>query len=101
MSSWNFTSYRRIEAGQMAWRRRARCRDGDPDAMFVPGAEQNIAKRVCQPCPVRYECLVFALDNRIEFGVYGGKTERERRQLLKRHPSTRWRDLYRSLGVIR
>jgi WhiB family redox-sensing transcriptional regulator len=35
---------------------------------------------------VRTECLADALDNRIEFGVWGGMTERERRALLRRQP---------------
>ncbi|GAA2352693.1 MULTISPECIES: WhiB family transcriptional regulator [Catellatospora] len=68
------------------WPSLAACRNGDPDALFVQGAEQNVAKRVCRGCPVRYECLADALDNRIEFGVWGGMTERERRALLRRHP---------------
>ena len=49
----------------------------------MQGAEQNRAKAVCLACPVRTECLADALDNRIEFGVWGGMTERERRQLLR------------------
>lgn len=69
------------------WPSLAACRTGDPDALFVQGAEQNIAKRICRGCPVRYECLADALDNRIEFGVWGGMTERERRALLRRHPA--------------
>jgi WhiB family redox-sensing transcriptional regulator len=45
-------------------------------------------------CPVRTECLADALDNRVEFGVWGGMTERERRALLKRRPDVRsWRTL--------
>lgn len=68
------------------WPSLAACRNGDPDALFVQGAEQNVAKRICRGCPVRYECLADALDNRIEFGVWGGMTERERRALLRRHP---------------
>lgn len=68
------------------WEPLAVCKDGDPDALFVQGAEQNIAKRICRPCPVKYECLAKALDNRIEFGVWGGMTERERRALLRRNP---------------
>jgi WhiB family redox-sensing transcriptional regulator len=32
------------------------------------------------------ECLADALDNRTEFGVWGGMTERERRALLRRRP---------------
>jgi WhiB family redox-sensing transcriptional regulator len=74
------------------WPSMAACRNGDPDALFVQGAEQNVAKRICRGCPVRYECLADALDNRIEFGVWGGMTERERRALLRRHPRvTSWR----------
>jgi len=73
----------------------AACRTGNPDALFVQGAEQNVAKRICRSCPVRYECLADALDNRIEFGVWGGMTERERRALLRRHPQVpSWRKMF-------
>ncbi len=76
------------------WTTQAACRNSDPDALFVQGAEQNRAKIVCGACPVRTECLADALDNRIEFGVWGGMTERERRALLKRRPNVRsWRRL--------
>ena len=34
-------------------------------------------------CPVRAECLAEALDNRIQWGVWGGMTERDRRHLLR------------------
>jgi WhiB family redox-sensing transcriptional regulator len=77
------------------WPSLAACQNGDPDALFVQGAEQNVAKRICRSCPVRYECLADALDNRIEFGVWGGMTERERRALLRRHPQvTSWRKMF-------
>src|SRR6185437_5388472 len=77
------------------WPSMAACRNGDPDALFVQGAEQNVAKRICRGCPVRYECLADALDNRIEFGVWGGMTERERRALLRAHPSVpSWRRMF-------
>lgn len=77
------------------WPSLAACRNGDPDALFVQGAEQNVAKRICRSCPVRYECLADALDNRIEFGVWGGMTERERRALLRRHPQiTNWKRMF-------
>jgi len=65
-----------------------------PDALFVRGAEQHQAKAVCATCPVRAECLAEALDNKIEWGVWGGLTERERRALLQRRPNvTSWRRL--------
>jgi WhiB family redox-sensing transcriptional regulator len=75
------------------WVGSASCRRGDPDALFVQGAAQRRAKVVCHGCPVRAECLADALDNRVEFGVWGGMTERERRALLRRRPDVRswWR----------
>lgn len=68
------------------WASKAACRQSDPDSLFVQGAAQNRAKAVCMGCPVRTECLADALDNRVEFGVWGGMTERERRALLRRRP---------------
>src|SRR5438309_9772962 len=74
------------------WSTQAACRTTDPDELFVQGAAQNRAKTVCAACPVRTECLADALDNRVEFGVWGGMTERERRALLRRRPDVRsWR----------
>jgi WhiB family transcriptional regulator, redox-sensing transcriptional regulator len=76
------------------WSRWAACRGADPDELFVQGAAQNRAKLLCQGCRVRTECLADALDNRVEFGVWGGMTERERRALLRRRPQvTSWRAL--------
>lgn len=66
----------------------------DPDELFVQGAAQNRAKVVCATCPVRTECLADALDNKVEYGVWGGMTERERRALLRRRPEVRsWRQV--------
>lgn len=76
------------------WAADAACRSQGPDAMFVRGAEQNRAKQLCASCPVRAECLAEALDDRIEWGVWGGMTERERRALLRRRPHvTSWSNL--------
>ncbi len=81
------------------WTLQASCRDTDPDELFVQGAAQNKAKMLCFTCPVRAECLADALDNRVEFGVWGGMTERERRALLRRRPDvTSWSRLLRSPG---
>jgi WhiB family redox-sensing transcriptional regulator len=73
------------------WGERALCKSAAPDELFVEGAAQNRAKAVCTGCPVRTECLAYALDQRIEHGVWGGMTERERRALLRRRPTiTSW-----------
>ncbi|HET7477288.1 MAG TPA: WhiB family transcriptional regulator [Dermatophilaceae bacterium] len=77
------------------WAQQGRCAGQDPDALFVQGAAQQTAKQVCVGCPVIAECLADALDNRTEFGVWGGMTERERRALLKRRPDIRsWRQVF-------
>jgi WhiB family transcriptional regulator, redox-sensing transcriptional regulator len=79
------------------WVSLAACRNADRDMLSVQGAAQNRAKAVCMGCPVRTECLADALDNRVEFGVWGGMTERERRALLRRRPNVRsWRGLLAS-----
>lgn len=78
------------------WAPRAACRQSAPDMLFVKGAEQNQAKQVCRACPVRTECLAEALDNQIEWGVWGGMTERERRALVKRQPEASWRKVLES-----
>jgi WhiB family redox-sensing transcriptional regulator len=76
------------------WRLAARCRTTDAEVLFVPGARQRDVRRICTACPVRTECLAHALDERIEWGVGGGMTERERRALLRRRPDVRsWAEL--------
>jgi WhiB family transcriptional regulator, redox-sensing transcriptional regulator len=71
---------------RIAWVSKALCRAADPDELFVRGAAQRKAAVICRHCPVMLECGADALDNRVEFGVWGGMTERQRRALLKQHP---------------
>jgi WhiB family transcriptional regulator, redox-sensing transcriptional regulator len=67
----------------------------DPDELFVRGAAQRKAAVICRHCPVILECGADALDNRVEFGVWGGMTERQRRALLKQHPEVvSWADFF-------
>jgi WhiB family redox-sensing transcriptional regulator len=67
-----------------AWRGKAACKGTDPD-IFYPvnedGAEE--AKAVCRGCPVRRQCLEYALANLEKEGVWGGLTVRERRAILR------------------
>ncbi|MEO5744721.1 MAG: WhiB family transcriptional regulator [Terracoccus sp.] len=78
------------------WANRAACSNQDPDALFVRGKAQHDAKAVCKGCPVLAQCLAEALDNRTEFGVWGGMTERERRALLRKRPDiTSWKTALR------
>lgn len=71
------------------WRQRAACRDVDPELFFPvsdtgPGARQaDQAKAVCARCPVREQCLDYALDTGLDHGIFGGTTETERRELRR------------------
>jgi WhiB family redox-sensing transcriptional regulator len=83
------------DEGRIAWVAKALCRTTDPDELFVRGAAQRKAAVICRHCPVILECAADALDNRVEFGVWGGMTERQRRALLKRHPEVvSWADYF-------
>lgn len=74
------------------WRDRAACRDKDPELWFPVSAigpdllKAKRAKEVCDGCPVRDFCLAFALDARIDHGIWGGLDEDERRVLVGRRP---------------
>ena len=72
------------EVSAVAWMSSALCRERPP-AMFFPsdGVGVQAAKQVCANCPVRAECLEYALANHIEHGVWGGASERERLRILR------------------
>lgn len=60
------------------------CRDHPPEVFFPSdGVGVTIAQRICATCPVREPCLEYALANRIDHGVWGATSERERRRILK------------------
>ena len=78
-----------MEINDVGWTERAACRDEDPELFFPvsdigPGARQvEQAKSVCARCPVQAQCLTYALDNGLNYGIFGGTTERERRNLIR------------------
>ena len=65
------------------WMGRGNCRD-EPPARFFPsdGVGVEVARQLCATCPVKEPCLEDALRNRIDHGVWGGASERERRRIL-------------------
>ena len=68
----------------MYWEEDARCRRYDPEIFFAPKATaERRAKAICGRCPVRGDCLSFALENRVQFGIWGGMNGRERTRLLR------------------
>ncbi|QUQ70941.1 Transcriptional regulator WhiB [Kutzneria sp. CA-103260] len=70
---------------EQEWQERALCAQTDPEAFFPEkGGSTREAKRICQGCEVRSECLEYALAHDERFGIWGGLSERERRKLKKR-----------------
>ena len=66
------------------WMADAACARTDPESFFPDkGGSTSQAKKTCLGCSVRDECLQFAMDNNERWGVWGGKSERERRKLEK------------------
>ena len=69
---------------ELGWQERALCAQTDPEAFFPEkGGSTREAKRVCQSCDVRAECLEYALANDERFGIWGGLSERERRRVKR------------------
>ena len=73
----------------MEWQSSAACRDEDPELFFPVGTSGPAvtqvaqAKAVCGRCPVSSQCLTWALDSGQDSGVWGGKSEDERRALKR------------------
>jgi WhiB family redox-sensing transcriptional regulator len=67
------------------WQDDALCAQTDPEAFFPEkGGSTREAKRICASCEVRSECLEYALEHGEQFGIWGGLSERERRQLKRK-----------------
>jgi WhiB family redox-sensing transcriptional regulator len=76
----------------MGWQFRALCRGEESSLFFAPNyferkeqkdAREALAKAICARCPVRSECLEYALRIREPHGIWGGLNEYERRVLLR------------------
>lgn len=76
------------------WMQRARCaslQEGELDNFFLERADNTenrrkvaFCKQVCKGCPVRQDCLKFALAHNMRYGIWGGMTTRERRRYFPR-----------------
>lgn len=63
------------------WQRQAACLNHPEPDLFFPEQGRAKAKRaraICADCPVKTECLEYALDEHIVFGIWGGLTRDER-----------------------
>lgn len=79
-----------LGSADYSWRSAAICRDTDPDLFFPVGTtgyalvQIDRAKQVCDECPVKTECLDYALETNQDSGIWGGTSEEERRAIRRR-----------------
>ncbi len=79
-----------LGAADYSWRANAICRDTDPELFFPVGTtgyalvQIDRAKEVCDECPVKVECLDYALETNQDSGIWGGTSEEERRAIRRR-----------------
>lgn len=79
-SAWGFA----LGIQDETWQDEAICAQTDPEAFFPEkGGSTREAKKICLGCPVRQECLDYALAHDERFGIWGGLSERERRRLKR------------------
>jgi WhiB family redox-sensing transcriptional regulator len=69
------------------WMDEAACRNVDgvnffPDVSY--DTESKLALKLCKECPVKEDCLEFAIVNEIDYGIWGGATPKQRKS-LRRH----------------
>ena len=70
---------------EQQWMLHARCRSLAPGEFFPSdGVGVDKARKICAQCTVQDACLEYALKYRIDHGVWGGASERERRRILRR-----------------
>lgn len=68
-----------------SWMANGNCAQETPSTFFPSdGVGVDVARRICATCVEKDRCLEYALKNRIDHGVWGGCSERERRRILKR-----------------
>ena len=77
---------------EYGWQWRAACRGEDANLFFPPNhvedrearlLREQQAKAICATCPVRIECLEYAVRTRESHGIWGGLNELERRILIR------------------
>ena len=68
----------------LPWMDHGRCTSGNAEVFFASDSDSSAddvatAKAICHPCPVRAECLAYAMQDQRLQGIWGGQTEEERK----------------------
>lgn len=67
------------------WMADGKCHELPPSIFFPSdGVGVEVARKICAECPVKEPCLEYAMYHRVDHGVWGGTSERERRRMARR-----------------
>ena len=70
---------------ELEWMAEGKCREVPPSVFFPSdGVGVDAARKICADRPVKAPCLEYAVVHRIDHGVWGGASERERRRIARR-----------------
>jgi WhiB family redox-sensing transcriptional regulator len=70
------------DLGGKPWRRFALCVGHEPDLWFPTESDDDAkAVGICQACPVRLDCLGWALESNERYGIWGGVSARRRQRI--------------------
>jgi WhiB family transcriptional regulator, redox-sensing transcriptional regulator len=78
-----------IDTGPAPWMSAGACRNADPELFFPIGegeagtVQARKATSICRQCGVRAECLRYSLLHGIREGIWGGRTEQERTDMIR------------------
>lgn len=76
---------------QEKWREDALCRGKDTNLFYpeinIKGGKKQIAdvQAICRLCRVSSDCLAYAINNKEEFGIWGGLTTKDRLKITREH----------------
>jgi WhiB family redox-sensing transcriptional regulator len=74
------------------WQEEGVCRSFETNTFFLENSlrgkkksqKEKIAVSICNTCPVKMQCLEHALNTPEIYGVWGGMTEEQRHQILRK-----------------
>jgi WhiB family redox-sensing transcriptional regulator len=72
----------------MTWHKHAACIGTDPNIFFPVRGDTptvKVAKAICKGCPVRIKCLTDAMQTGEKYGIRGGFTAQERREMKRKY----------------
>jgi WhiB family transcriptional regulator, redox-sensing transcriptional regulator len=71
-----------LDVTDMAWADDGDCQYADPELWFpAPGERAEAAKSICAQCPVKAECLAYAMPRSELEGIWGGTSQRQRARM--------------------